>query len=176
MTSMRDAHPGDRFPDVDLPDSDGNLRRLSELAGGDPLVVHTYRGWWCPKERAYARELVALQPAMEVAYSRLVSISVDPAEVSAAFRAGLDARWTFLSDAERVWLPRLGLQELTDTVHDPYLPTVWVLRPDLTVHRAWAGYWYWGRPSAHELRLALREVTAAVREDWEPPRAAEAPE
>lgn len=167
---MRDAVPGDAFPDVELPDADGHRRRLSELAGGDPLVVHTYRGWWCPKERAFFRELAALQPALEVAYTRVVSLSVDPPEVAAAFRAGLDARWTFLSDVGRVWLPRLGLQELTDTVHDPYLPTVWVLHPDLTVHRWWNGYWYWGRPSAQELRRSLREVTASVRGDWDPPR------
>jgi len=34
---------GQRFPDLALPDSDGNLRRLSELAGPDPLLPHTYR-------------------------------------------------------------------------------------------------------------------------------------
>lgn len=168
--SARDLRPGDSFPDLELPDSDGHVRRLSDLAVGDPLVLHTYRGWWCPKERAYARELVALQPQVEVAYTRVVSVSVDPPGEAAAFRAGLDARWTFLSDSARTWLPRLGLQELTDTVHDPYLPTVWVLGPDLTVHRWWNGYWYWGRPSPDELRTALREVTAALRPDWDPPR------
>lgn len=166
--SVRDLATGDAFPDLELPDTDGHLRRLSDLAGGDPLVLHTYRGWWCPKERAYARELVALQPQLEVAYTRLVSVSVDGPEVAGAFRAGLDARWTFLCDERREALERLGLQERTDTVHDPYLPTVWVLRPDLTVHRSWNGYWYWGRPSADELRRALREVTAAVRADWDP--------
>jgi peroxiredoxin len=169
--TVRDLAPGDRFPDMRLPDADGHERALSELAGGDPLVLHTYRGWWCPKERAYARELVALQPALEVAYTRLVSVSVDPPEVSAAFRAGLDAHWTFLSDAGRQWLPELGLQELTDTVHDPYLPTVWLLTPDLVVHRWWLGYWYWGRPSTDELRQELRELSAGLRPDWDPPRA-----
>lgn len=170
VRTVRDLVPGEVFPDVELPDVDGHRRRLSELAGGDPLVLHTYRGWWCPKERAYARELVRQQDGWEVSYIRVVSISVDPPQVMAAYRAGLDARWTFLSDAERSWLPRLGLQELTDTVHDPYLPTVWVLHPDLTVHRWWNGYWYAARPSPHELRAALREVGAAVRPDWEPPR------
>jgi peroxiredoxin len=169
--TVRDLRPGDGFPDVELPDVDGHLRRLSELSGGDPLVLHTYRGFWCPKERTFARELVALQPALEVAYTRLVSVSVDPPEVSAAFRAGLDAHWTFLSDVERRWLPQLGLQESTDTVHDPYLPTVWLLTPDLVVHRWWLGYWYWGRPSADELRQELRALSRDLRPDWEPPRA-----
>lgn len=57
------------------------------------------------------RELCRLQDEFEVAYSRIVVLSVDPPEVQAAFRAGLGARFTLLSDAERRWLPRLGLLE-----------------------------------------------------------------
>jgi hypothetical protein len=38
--------PGNRFPDLDLPDHSGHERQLSELAGGDPLVLNCYRGWW----------------------------------------------------------------------------------------------------------------------------------
>ena len=42
-----DLSPGNRFPNVDLPDHAGNERRLSELAGGgDPLMLNFYRGWW----------------------------------------------------------------------------------------------------------------------------------
>jgi peroxiredoxin len=37
---------GRRFPDLELPDHTGSARRLSELAGGDPLAVNFYRGWW----------------------------------------------------------------------------------------------------------------------------------
>ena len=67
---VRDLAPGDYFPDLELSDTDGNLRRLSELAGPDPLLLHTYRGWFCPKERAFFRQLVALQDEAEVAYTR----------------------------------------------------------------------------------------------------------
>jgi len=38
--------PGKPFPDVELPDHGGHKRRLSELAGGDPLLLNFYRGWW----------------------------------------------------------------------------------------------------------------------------------
>ena len=169
-TTARDLRPGDAFPDLLLPDHDAHLRRLSDLSGGDPLLLHTYRGWWCPKERTFLRRLVVLQDEAEVAYTRFVSVSVDPPEVAAAFRAGLDARWPFLADADRSALAALGLRETTDTVHDPYLPTVWLLAPDLTVHRWWLGYWYWGRPTLDELRLGLRELTSTLRPDWEPPR------
>src|SRR5688572_13200195 len=93
--------PGARFPDVTLPDHAGNDRLLSELIGGDPAVLQFYRGFWCPKEQTFFRRLLALQDDAEVAYTRIVSISVDPPSVSAALRAGLGARWTFLSDPDR---------------------------------------------------------------------------
>jgi peroxiredoxin len=88
---------GARLPDFELSDHAANPRRLSQLGGDDPTVLHFYRGWWCPKEQAFFRRLRRLQDDAEVAYSRIISVSVDPPEVSAAFRAGLGARWTFLS-------------------------------------------------------------------------------
>src|SRR4051794_23746877 len=133
--------PGDAFPDLTLPDHAGRARSLGDLATGDPLVLQTYRGFWCPKEQAFFRRLVDLQADAEVAYTAMASLSVDPPAVAAAFRAGLGARWTFLSDAERAHLDALGLAETTDTLHRPYQPTVFVLRPDLIVHSAYDGYW-----------------------------------
>ena len=156
--------------DITLPDHNGVPRSLSELAQGDPLVVVFYRGWWCPKEQAWFRSLAGWQPEVEVAYSRIVAISVDPPGELAAFRAGLDARWTFLSDADRQWLHRLELLETTDTVHHPYTPTVLVLHPDLRIHSAYNGYWFWGRPTLEDLRQDLRAVTRVLRPDWQVPR------
>jgi peroxiredoxin len=166
-----DLLQGARFPDLDLPDHAGRPRTLSEVAGGDPLALFTSRGWWCPKEQRYLRELARVQAEFEVAYARIVVVSVDPPEVQAAFRAGLGARFTFLSDAERRWLPRLGLLEGTDTVHHPYRPAGFTLYPDLTIHRAYNGYWFWGRATMEELRLDMRTITRAVRADWEVPAA-----
>ncbi len=113
------------------------------------------------------RMLVALQDEFEVAYARIVVVSVDPPEVQAAFRAGLGARFTFLSDSGRRWLPRLGLIETTDTTHDPYRPAAFTLGPELEIHAAYHGYWYWGRATAEELRRDMRAISRAVRGDWE---------
>ena len=163
--------PGTAFPDVELTDHAGNRRRLSELVAGDPTVLQFYRGWWCPKEQAFFRGLIALQDEVEVAYSRIVSVSVDPPEVAAAFRAGLGARWTFLADPDRTVQAELRLRETTDTVNYPYAPAVFTLFPDLTIHRAYDGYWFWGRPRMEELRADLREITRTIRSDWKAPTA-----
>jgi peroxiredoxin len=166
-----DLSPGSRFPDLDLPDHTGRARTLSELSGGDPVALITSRGWWCPKEQRYMRELCRVQEEFEIAYSKIVVVSVDPPEVQSAFRAGLGARFTFLSDSERRWLSRLPLLEGTDTVHHPYRPAAFTLFPDLTIHAAFNGYWFWGRATMQELRLEMRAITREIREDWEVPDA-----
>lgn len=158
--------PGRFFPDLELPDHTGRPRSLSEIAGGDPVALVTSRGWWCPKEQRFLRGLTTLQDEFEVAYSKLVVVSIDPPEVQAAFRAGLGARFPFLSDAERTWLDELGLRETTDTLHHPYLPAAFTLFPDLRVHRTYSGYWYWGRPTLEELRRDMREISIQIRPDW----------
>jgi len=160
---------GERVPDFELLDHAGNRRRLSNLVGGDPTVLRFYRGWWCPKEQAFFRRLLRLQEEAEVAYSRMVSVSVDPPEVNAAFRAGLGARWTFLSDPDRRVQGQLGLRETTDNLNHPYVPGVFVIDPELFVRTAYNGYWYWGRPTRDELVNDLREITRKVRPDWEAP-------
>ncbi len=164
----REAHlaEGARMPDLDLPDHTGRPRLLSEIAGGDPVVLVFSRGWWCPKEQTWMRRLVQAQEEFEVAYARIVVVSVDAPEVQSPFRAGLGARFVFLSDADRRWLPRLDLLEETDALHEPYRPTAFTLFPDLTVHRAYDGNWYWGRPTMEDLRQDMRAISAAVREDF----------
>ncbi len=159
--------PGERFPDLDLPDHTGRRRLLSEIAAGDPVVLLFSRGWWCPKEQRHLREVTELQSEFEVAYTRIVVVSIDEPEVQSAFRAGLGARFLFLSDARRSWIDRLGLREEADTLHDPYRPAAFTLAPDLTVHRAYDGYWYWGRPTMEDLRQDMRAISHAVRDDFE---------
>jgi hypothetical protein len=75
----------------------------------------------------------------------------------------------FLCDPEREALDLLGLRETTDTVNHPYVPAVFTLAPDLRIHAAYDGYWYWGRPTGEELRGDLRAISRAVRPDWDAP-------
>jgi peroxiredoxin len=161
--------PGARFSDFALSDHAGNERRLSDLVGGDPTVLQFYRGWWCPKEQEFFRRMVRFQDAVEVAYSRLISVSVDAPLVNSALRAGLGARWTFLSDEDRSVQRELRLRETTDTLNDPYVPAVFTLDPELTIHSAYNGYWFWGRPTEDELTRDLRAISKRIRPDWDAP-------
>jgi len=37
---------GERFPDVELPDHDGQPVKLSALVGKFPFILTFYRGYW----------------------------------------------------------------------------------------------------------------------------------
>lgn len=41
-----DLQPGRPFADLHLTDHSGNARQLLEIAGGDPVILNFYRGWW----------------------------------------------------------------------------------------------------------------------------------
>jgi len=93
-----DIVPGAAFPDYQLSDHRGMRRALSELQAGDPLVLVLSRGGFCPKERRQHEGLLHLHREMQVGYCRLVTISTDNLLQTNEFRAGVGARWTFLSD------------------------------------------------------------------------------
>jgi peroxiredoxin len=113
--------------------------------------------------RHYARDL---DPELAVNYCRLAAVSVDAPEVAAAFRAGLGARFTFLSDHERRAIHALDIVDETDAKHGLIaVPYTFSLAPDLTIHRIYNGWWYVGRPTVEELRQDLRGLLSA-RPDW----------
>ena len=175
---MKIPHPGDAFPDFELPDHRGRPRRLSRYTrpsslderlgfdDGYPLIVVFGRGFFCPRDQEQMRGLVRFQSELSVNYCKLVSVSADPPKVGAAFRAGLGAEWPFLSDEGRGVIRSLGLLDETEGeyagVSRPY---TFVLRPDLTVHKAYDGWFFVGRPTIEELRRDLRGIME-TRKDY----------
>jgi peroxiredoxin len=167
MIMRPDIRPDGRFPDYELPDHTGTRRTLSEIQGDDPMVLVLSRGAFCPKDRQQHRILVDLEPEIEVAYTKIVTISTDGLIELNEMRSGVGAHWPFLSDPQRRIQKDLDIQEYTDPMHNPMIPHTFVLEPGLIIHSVYNGYWYWGRPSAEDLRSDLREVTMKVRKDWD---------
>jgi peroxiredoxin len=163
-----DITPGATFPDYQLPDQDGVPRRLSELQGDDPMVLVLSRGRFCPKDHQQHIELVELKPRIDVAYTKIATISTDDRDEISGMRHETGADWPFLSDTERIVQKDLEIREETDPYHDPMVPHTLVLAPGLKVHSIYCGYYFWGRPSRDELWHDLRDVFKQIKTDFDP--------
>lgn len=162
---------GDKFSDVELLNHRGKPKRLSQFTqpslmdkklgflDGYPLIVIFYRGFFCPRDNQHMRELVQFQDELRVSYVQLATISVEPPQVQAAFRAGLGAQWTFLSDEKREVVKQINILDETEGeyayVAQPY---TFVLRPNLTIYKIYNGWFFVGRPTLNELRRDLRAI------------------
>ena len=175
MTSLR---VGDAFPDFELPDHGGRQRRLSNYTrpssldeklgfdDGYPLILVFGRGFFCPRDQEQMRGLVRFQSELAVNYCKLVSVSADSPRVADAFRAGLGAQWPFLSDEGREVIERVGILDETEGEYAGVSrPFTFVLKPDLTIHRIYDGWFFVGRPTLEELRRDLREIMR-TRKDY----------
>jgi peroxiredoxin/cold shock CspA family protein len=175
VTNLRE---GEVFPDFELPDHGGRHRRLSDYTkpsplderlgfdDGYPLILVFGRGFFCPRDQEQMRGLVRFQSELAVNYCKLVSVSADSPRVAAAFRAGLGARWPFLSDEGREIIERVGILDETEGEYAGVSrPFTFVLRPDLTIHSIYDGWFFVGRPTLEELRRDLREIMR-TRKDY----------
>ena len=168
---MINLEVGDGFPDFTLPDHRGSPKTLSgftkpspmdEKMGfldGYPLILVFSRGFFCPRDGEQMRGLVGFQGELEVNYSKLAVVSADPSMVAAAFRAGLGADWPFLCDEEREVIKSIGILDETEGEYAyRSRPFTFVLRPDLTIHKVYDGWFFVGRPTIEELRQNLRHI------------------
>ena len=156
------------FPDYELRDQDGVTSRLSELQGDDPMILVLSRGRFCPKDYQQHLELAELKPRIDVAYTKIVTISTDDPVEAGEMRDETGADWPFLCDTERVVQKDLDMREETDPYHDPMVPHTLVLAPGLEVYSIYCGYYFWGRPSREELWHDLREVFKQTKSDFDP--------
>ena len=113
------------------------------------------------------REYAAFYPAIQVAYTKIVTITTDDPIEANRMRSGTGAQWPFLVDPGRVVQKDLDIQEYTDPRHDPMLPYSFVLEPGLVIYKIYNGYWFWGRPSSEDLRHDLRAAFQKCRPDWD---------
>jgi len=161
----------DQFPDITLPNHQNELTELSRFTkpslldthlgflDGYPLILVFFRGFFCPRDQQQMRQFVEFQHELSVNYGKLVAVSADPPLVQAAFRAGLGAQWTFLSDEQRTIIKQINILDETEGEYayraQPY---TFVLRPDLRIHAIYNGWYFVGRPTNEELRHDLRTI------------------
>jgi peroxiredoxin len=162
-----DIVPGGVFPDYALPDHSNTVRTLGELQGRDPMILILARGNYCPKDHQQHLELARFYPKIQVAYTRIVTVSTDEHHTLQEMRASVGAEWTFLSDPGRIIQKDLDIAEYTDPENDPMIPHTLVLKPGLVVHTVYNGYWFWGRPTVDDLWHDLRTASREVRPDWD---------
>lgn len=162
---------GDKFPDFELPNHQNKLMQLSqftqpslldeklEFLDGYPLILVFYRGFFCPRDQQQMRQFVQFQNELKVNYCQMVTVSTEPPLLQAAFRAGLGAQWTFLSDEKREIIKQINILDETEGEYAyPAQPYTFVLRPDLRIHKIYNGWFFVGRPTLEELRLDLRAI------------------
>ena len=161
----------EQFPDIALPNHQNELMQLSHFTrpglldkqlgflDGYPLILVFFRGFFCPRDQQQMRQLVEFQHELAVNYGKLVAVSADPPLVQAAFRSGLGAQWTFLSDEQRTVIKQLNILDETEGEYayraQPY---TFVLRPDLRIFKIYNGWYFVGRPTNEELRHDLRAI------------------
>ncbi|MEO1652602.1 MAG: redoxin domain-containing protein [Bacteroidota bacterium] len=161
----------DIFPDFELPDHNGKMRKLSRFTQGSeadrrygikdgyPVIVVFSRGFFCPRDQQQFRRLLDLQEELKVNFCQMVSVSADEVKVSAAFRAGLGANWTFFSDTERTLIKELDILDETEGEYAyRALPMTYVLKPSLEIYKIYNGWYFVGRPTLEELRQDLRAI------------------
>lgn len=162
---------GDHFPDFVLPNHQNDQTQLSwstqpglmdQMLGfldGYPLILVFYRGFFCPRDRQQLRQLVQFQEELAVNYGKLAVVSADPPLVQAAFRAGLEAQWQFLADEQRTIIKQINIVDETEGEYTYRVqPYTFVLRPNLTIHKIYNGWFFVGRPTIEELRHDLRTL------------------
>jgi peroxiredoxin len=165
---LKNLDIGDVFPDVELPDENGDLRRLSELQGDDVLVLMLGRGEHCPRERQHQRELLRFSEWCSVAFTQMVTVLPNDLHDVYKLKISTGARWTYLADRELELQTALDIREYTDPHHDATVPHTLILSPGLVIEKIYVGYWFWGRPSPYQLWQDLTELLPRIKPDFDP--------
>ena len=159
---------GTTLPDFELPDDEGNLVRLSELQGDDPMILMLGRGEHCPRERQHQREMIKFHQWSAVAFTKMATILPNSQHDTSRMRISTGAFWPFLADEELEVQRTLDIREYTDDHHDANVPHTLVLAPGLEIDKVYVGYWFWGRPSPYQLWEDLQDLFRRIKPDFDP--------
>ncbi len=91
---------GDRFPDLVLPNAEGDLLAITTLLRRGPLVVTFFRGEWCPYCRMTLDALAAALPDFQAAGAALVAITPEAGGRALVAKRNHHAAFEVLSDVD----------------------------------------------------------------------------
>ncbi len=144
---------GARFPDFSLPDQDGKLLALNDLAGA-PAVIYFYPKddtTGCTLEACEFQERLPSIPGV-----RVIGISPDSPAKHQKFRAKYNLEFTLLADEGHKFVEQVGLWVEKKLYGRPYMGvarTTVLLNADGTIKRLWRNV----NPKGH-----AEEVLAAL--------------
>lgn len=101
---------GDRAPDFELPDQEGNTVRLMDLLAAGPVVVYFYPAAMtpgCTRESCHFRDLSAEFAALGAS---CVGISADPVDKQKRFDTAHSLGFPLLSDTDRKVADAFGVK------------------------------------------------------------------
>ncbi|HUA50039.1 MAG TPA: redoxin domain-containing protein [Solirubrobacteraceae bacterium] len=163
--------PGMTLPDFELPDETGEMHRLSELQGDNPMILMLGRGEHCPRERQHQKEMIKLHEWCAVGFTTLVTLLPNDRHETYKLKISTPAGWTYLCDENLEVQGTLGIHEYTDPGHRASVPHTVVLAPGLMIDKVYVGYWFFGRPSAYQLWEDLQDLFRRIKGDFDPTRA-----
>jgi peroxiredoxin Q/BCP len=100
---------GELAPDFELPDQDGEPRRLGTLAGGKPVILYFYPADFTPGCTKEACDLRDLHTQILTAGLQVVGISPQPPESHRRFRDEFRLPFILLSDENKVAIRAYGV-------------------------------------------------------------------
>ena len=172
MFASREDRPrvGDEFPDFTLPSSTGEPLALRETRGQARVII-LYSGDWCPFCQTELRDLRDHYREIRARGARVLAISVDPPEISAALREKLGVDIDFVSDEQGTLMDLLqvrdrnglpGMMANGRASRDVFLPTTFLLDAQDRVR------WVY-RPETYRVRApaegVLREIDRMLQFD-----------
>jgi peroxiredoxin Q/BCP len=123
-------NPGDTAPDFELPDQDGNPRKLSELLAAGPVVLFFYPAAMtagCTAESCHFRDLKGEFAALG---AQVVGISADEVSKQGQFANKHNFGYPLLSDTDRTVAEAFGVKRKFVT---PVKRATFVINSDRTI-------------------------------------------
>lgn len=142
---------GDTLPEFELPDSEGNLVRSSDLAG-KKCVIYFYPRDFTPGCTTEADEFTKMHQSFEDAGIHILGVSPDDAKSHKKFCAKMNIPYTLLSDSDKEMSEAFGVWGPKKFMGREYMGvtrTTFLVDTDQTIFKVFARV----RPKGHAQKV-----------------------